>query len=88
MPKPFLATIEIDIFNKEITIKNSEFFGLNEKLTLDYNEIIQINFDEKSKRSLGKATTGAIVGGILTGRLGILAGAVFGGRKKNISDLF
>ncbi|MDO9152694.1 MAG: hypothetical protein Q7U47_03120 [Paludibacter sp.] len=88
MPKPFSAIIETDTFNKEITIKNAEFFGLNEKVVLDYDEIIHISFDEKSKRSAGKAVIGAIVGGLLTGGIGFLAGAAFGGKKKDVSDLY
>jgi hypothetical protein len=88
LPKPFTAIIEIDTFNKEIIIKNDEFWGLGEKILMDYDEIIEINFAEKSNRSAGKAVTGAIIGGLLTGGIGLIAGAFLGGSKKNISDLY
>lgn len=47
--------------------------------------VTKIVWDEKGQRSLGKAAVGAIVGGILTGGLGTIAGAAFGGRKKDNS---
>lgn len=88
LPKPFTATVETDTFNKEITITNAEFLGAGEKVVLDYDEIIHISFDEKSKRSAGKAVTGAIIGGLLTGGIGLLAGAAIGGKRKDVSNLF
>lgn len=33
-------------------------------------------------RSLGKAAAGAIIGGVLTGGIGLIAGAAIGGRKR------
>ncbi len=38
--------------------------------------------DEEQFRSAGKAVVGAIVGGVLTGGIGLLAGAAFGGRRR------
>jgi hypothetical protein len=38
-----------------------------------------------STRSAGKAAAGAIIGGVLTGGLGAIAGAAIGGRKKDAS---
>lgn len=37
------------------------------------------------ERSAGKAAAGAIVGGVLTGGVGAIAGAAIGGRKKDTS---
>lgn len=37
------------------------------------------------ERSVGKAATGAIVGGVLTGGIGAVAGAAIGGKKKDTS---
>lgn len=44
--------------------------------------------DEKHTRSAGKAAAGAIVGGVLTGGLGAVAGAAIGGRKKDDSTFW
>src|SRR5690625_3666437 len=44
-----------------------------------------INKDEAHTRSAGKAATGAIVGGVLTGGVGAVAGAAIGGRRKDTS---
>lgn len=42
--------------------------------------------DEEQFRSGGKAAAGAIIGGVLTGGIGLLAGAAMGGRRrKNIT---
>ena len=38
--------------------------------------------DEEKFRSAGKAVIGALVGGVLTGGIGLLAGAAFGGRRR------
>lgn len=38
--------------------------------------------DEDVYRSGGRAVVGAIVGGVLTGGIGLLAGAAFGGRRR------
>ncbi|GLT07982.1 hypothetical protein ACFQFQ_14560 [Sulfitobacter porphyrae] len=39
--------------------------------------------DEDQYRSGGKAALGAVVGGVLTGGIGFLAGAAFGGRRRH-----
>ncbi len=46
------------------------------------------NVEEKHTRSAGKAAAGAIVGGVLTGGLGAIAGAAIGGRKRDDSVFF
>ena len=39
-------------------------------------------FSEEEYRSAGKAALGSIVGGVLTGGIGLIAGAAIGGRKR------
>ncbi|UKS85971.1 hypothetical protein JQW68_19190, partial [Pseudosulfitobacter pseudonitzschiae] len=46
----------------------------------DIKSVSQI--DEEKFRSGGKAVVGALVGGVLTGGIGLLAGAAFGGRRR------
>lgn len=44
-----------------------------------------LDWQEAATRSAGKAAAGAIIGGALTGGIGLLAGAAIGGRKKDAS---
>lgn len=44
--------------------------------------------EEKHTRSAGKAAAGAIIGGVLTGGVGAIAGAAIGGRKRDDSVYF
>lgn len=50
----------------------------------DIKSVSQI--DEEKFRSGGKAVVGALVGGVLTGGIGLLAGAAFGGRRRKTSS--
>ncbi len=53
--------------------------------SLPKGDIVNLELDRASKRSAGKAAAGAIIGGVLTGGLGLLAGAAIGGRRKDDS---
>jgi len=44
--------------------------------------------EQSETRSAGKAAAGAIVGGVLTGGFGAIAGAAVGGRKKDNSTFW
>lgn len=44
--------------------------------------------EERHTRSAGKAAAGAIIGGVLTGGIGAIAGAAIGGRKKDDSSFW
>ncbi|MBL1438335.1 MAG: hypothetical protein COB08_019325 [Rhodobacteraceae bacterium] len=57
------------------------------KYKADDIEHIEI-IDEDQYRSLGATAAGAIIGGLLTGGIGLLAGAAFGGRRKNTISVF
>jgi hypothetical protein len=56
-------------------------------LTLSGNliTVTKLEWDEKGSRSVGKAAVGAIVGGVLTGGIGLIAGAAIGGKKNDNS---
>jgi hypothetical protein len=47
--------------------------------------VADLDWQGATSRSGGKAAAGAIIGGVLTGGLGLLAGAAIGGRKKDAS---
>jgi len=44
--------------------------------------------DAEAYRSAGRAAVGAVVGGLLTGGLGFLAGAALGGRRRVSASYF
>lgn len=74
---------------KEITFTKGKepgnlVFNIPFKLFKEY-EILGLDWEEKATRSVGKAATGAILGGALTGGLGLIAGAALGGKKKDAS---
>lgn len=50
-------------------------------------DILDISFENQSKRSGSSAATGALIGGVLTGGIGALAGAAIGAKAKNKSEL-
>jgi len=80
-----------DIKGKSITIAKGKDLhvlkfinsGLLGK-TVEY-EVAGIGWQESAKRSAGKAAAGAIIGGVLTGGIGLVAGAAIGGKRKDTS---
>lgn len=54
-------------------------------LIIPKENIIHLTLEQSDARSLGKAATGAVIGGVLTGGVGAVAGAAIGGRKKDTS---
>jgi hypothetical protein len=73
-----------DIRGKEITIvetKKQNVVKINGKEC----KVDRIEWEEKFKRSLGKAAVGVVAGGLLTGGIGAIAGGVIGAKRKNTS---
>ena len=62
------------------------FFSFNRPM-IPVSSIKNVSLQKGSSRSIGKAAAGAIVGGVLTGGIGAVAGAALGGRKKDDSML-
>lgn len=60
-------------------------FGAKVHYRIPASEVTSITMDRASKRSAGKAAAGAILGGLLTGGIGLIAGAAIGGRKQDDS---
>jgi len=50
--------------------------------------IVNIEWEESSTRSAGKAAAGAIAGTVVAGPIGTIAGAAMGGKKKDTSKAF
>ena len=47
-----------------------------------------ISNEKSGHRSVGKTAAGAIVGGVLTGGIGLIVGGALGARKQNTSEVF
>ena len=88
--------LDVTIANDHIKSKWVEIFETDQRNRLRIKapwpnkvdqefQIIDIKWDKDHERSIGKAAAGAIVGGLLTGGLGAIAGGAVGGRKKDIS---
>ncbi len=60
---------------------------ISKKVIIKPNDIIEVGLNQESYRSSGKAATGAIVGGILTGGIGLIAGAAMGGKRRKENQL-
>ncbi|HAR53357.1 MAG TPA: hypothetical protein DCS45_15995 [Roseovarius nubinhibens] len=60
------------------------FFGSSKLGEEDFVSVSEI--DEDKYRSAGGAAAGAIIGGVLTGGIGFLAGAAIGGRRRTESS--
>lgn len=59
----------------------------SKKFTIPKEDIIEIGLNQDKYRSGGKAAAGAIIGGVLTGGVGLLAGAALGGRRRQNNEL-
>ncbi len=60
----------------------------NKKQVINGIEIMSVRVDEKHHRSLGKGAAGAIIGGVLTGGIGVVAGGAIGGRRREGSNVY
>jgi len=68
-------------------IKYGGFSGTKNTLEFKAEDIIEIGLDQEKYRSAGKAAAGAIIGGVLTGGIGLLAGAAIGGKQRTEHQL-
>lgn len=58
-----------------------------ENIYFSADKIRDISFDFQKKRSGTRAATGALIGGVLTGGIGLLAGAAIGAKAKDKSQI-
>ena len=59
----------------------------HKKISIPKVDVLEVDINSETFRSAGKAATGAIIGGVLTGGLGLIAGAALGGRKRKENTL-
>lgn len=82
------ADVQLTVHNGGLEIEYRESLWKTSAVLIPYSDITSIQTDEQKERSFGKAATGAIIGGVLTGGIGLLAGAAIGGRLKDNSNLY
>ena len=82
-------SVYIVIKESQIKLIPSGFWSAGDApLIISKDVIINVDFEKSSSRSAGKAVAGAIVGGVLTGGIGLLVGGALGARAKNKSELY
>jgi hypothetical protein len=75
------GTVEIIVYLGVLSVKGKKN---GQKVSYDGNDLKSVEaIDADTYRSGGGAALGAVIGGVLTGGLGFLAGAAFGGRKRH-----
>lgn len=82
--KPAPGSIQFNDESAELKI----MVGFSRKtIIINPNDIIEVGLNQETYRSAGKAAAGAIVGGLLTGGIGLIAGAALGGKRRKENQL-
>lgn len=74
--------VRIDFKGNQFSISTINLFSSKISFTFSPEQIVEVSLDQQKYRSAGGAATGAIVGGLLTGGIGLLAGAAMGGKRR------
>jgi len=82
----YKTPVHIEVTEKQIIFKL--FAGFSKKtIIIPTTDIVEIGLNQETYRSAGKAAAGAIIGGVLTGGIGLLAGAALGGKRRKENEL-
>ena len=82
--KPAPGAIQFKEDHAELKI----MVGFSRKtVIINPDDIVEVGLNQETYRSAGKAAAGAIVGGLLTGGIGLLAGAALGGKRRKENQL-
>lgn len=82
------AWLQVDNQLKIVEITGRGALSAFNKMHIHKDSIVDVSFEKKGNRSVGKAAAGALIGGVLTGGVGLLVGGALGARRKNKSELF
>ncbi len=74
--------VRIDFNGYQFSISTVSLFSNKISFAFSAEQIIEVSLEQQKYRSAGGAATGAIVGGLLTGGIGLLAGAAMGGKRR------
>ncbi|MBP3289027.1 MAG: hypothetical protein J6L79_07335, partial [Muribaculaceae bacterium] len=75
--------VNFNVRNTSIVLRKG-----SESLVIPKEDIISISNERSGKRNVGKAAAGAILGGVLTGGLGAIAGGAIGAKRLDTSEIF
>lgn len=82
--KPAPGSIQFKDDHAELKI----MVGFSRKtIIIKPDDIIEIGLNQETYRSAGKAAAGAILGGLMTGGIGLIAGAALGGKRRKENHL-
>lgn len=87
LTRPRKVNVIVDPIAHEVMLKEAKFVAPL-SVTIKRDDIIDITYDEKSKRSIGKTAAGAVLGGVLTGGIGLIVGGAIGATRRDISNLY
>jgi len=87
-PTQYKINLTIVSKNQNILLAQRGYMNEGKRLIIDTNEILSVDLEEKKTRSVGKVAAGAIIGGILTGGIGLLAGGALGAGRKDKSTIY
>lgn len=88
MNKPETIIMTVNTQTKSIYFRPKSIFSVTKPITIEASEIVSVDFEKSSSRSAGKTVAGALIGGVLTGGVGLLVGGALGAKKKNNSELY
>ncbi len=80
-PNP--CKVNFSIYQSRILLrKGSDICSISKE------DIVAISNEKSGSRSVGKTAAGAIVGGVLTGGIGLIVGGALGARKTDTSEVY
>lgn len=82
--KPTIATVEVQ---PDQLLFQLFKFGKMQTVIIPEKDIIELSLNQEIFRSAGKAAAGAIIGGVLTGGIGLIAGAALGGKRRKENEM-
>ena len=82
--KPAPGSIQFKDDHAELKIM---VFFSRKTIVINPDDIVEVGLNQETFRSAGKAAAGAIVGGLLTGGIGLIAGAAMGGKRRKENHL-
>lgn len=86
-PNKKQSPVHITVTDVDVQLKFFIGFSKSETITIPAVDIVEIGLNQEIYRSAGKAAAGAIIGGVLTGGIGLLAGAALGGKRRKDNEL-
>ena len=76
--------VTVERLGQTLKIQAGMFGG---SVAIPLSDIRGLTMGKGTRRSVGKAAAGAIIGGVLTGGIGAIAGAAIGGRSRDDSTI-